>query len=340
MSHEKLFQDAKEKMRTKLESRKVEIDTSLIPIRDNAEYDELIDDSDFITESSKKTYKSRLMFLRKKTGEMSTHNILIDPAKFAMFIIDSNTEMKSKDNSFVAILAYLAYSGLKADFGTLFTLWYSSYMVVFKGLKKLRESNIPTDKQSKCMYDWANVLEIRDKLPYGSDQHLILSMHTYIPPRRQLDYANMRVYTDSSLEPQRDHNYFQLFNKRLNAPVLYYHEYKNAKFYRGFLNKEVPLELVKIVGESLKMKNRDYLFVAKKTSLPHTVKDFSNWANSELKKVFVNECFSVNTLRHSFATHLVGLRLTLEERKRYAAKMGHSLTKSLEYVLFHDEKKK
>lgn len=340
MSPEELFEIEKEKMRSKLKTRKDEINPSSIPFKDNSEYDDIMDATEFISESSKKTYKSRLMFLRKKTGEEFTHDILMNPYKFAMFILDSDTEMKSKDNSFVAILAYLSYSGLKADHGILFTLWYSSYMVVFKALKKLRESNIPTAKQSKCVYDWANVLEVRDKLSYGSDQHLILSMHTYIPPRRQLDYANMRVYTDSSLEPVRDHNYFQLFNKRLGAPILYYHEYKNAKFFRGFLNKEVPLELVKIVGHSLKMKNRDYLFVAKKTNLPHTVKDFSNWANSELKKIFGNECFSVNTLRHSFATRLVGLQLTLEERKRYAAKMGHSLTKSLEYVLFHEEKRK
>lgn len=339
MSPDELFEIEKEKMRSKLENRKDEINTSLIPFKDNSEYDDIMDATEFISESSKKTYKSRLMFLRKKTGEEFTHNILINPYIFAMFILDSDTEMKSKDNSFVAILAYLAYSGLKADHSILFTLWYSAYMIVFKGLKKLRESNIPTKKQSECMIEWSKVLEIRDKLPYGSDQHLLLSLYTYVPPRRQLDYANMRVYIDSSLEPERNHNYFQLFNKRLNAPVFYIHEYKNAKFFRGFLNKEVPFELVKIVGESLKKKDRDYLFVTKVSKKPFKVQEFTNWSNGELKKIFSNDCFSVNTLRHSFANHLVSLRLTLEERKRYAVKMGHSLAKSLEYVLFHDEKK-
>jgi len=101
MSHEKLFEDAKEKTRVKLMNRKSEIDASLIPFKTNSEYDLLIDNSLFITESSKKSYKARLKFLRKHTGEELTHNILIDPYKFGMFIIDSNTEMKSKDNKSV-----------------------------------------------------------------------------------------------------------------------------------------------------------------------------------------------------------------------------------------------
>jgi len=335
MSPEQLFENEKEKMRSKLKIRKDEIDPSMIPFKENSEYDDILDATEFISESSKKTYKARLKFLRKHTGEMLTHNILIDPSTFAMFIIDSKTEMKSKDNSFVAILAYLAYSGLKADHGILFTLWYSAYMVVFKGLKKLRESNIPTKKQSECMIEWSKVLEIRDKLPYGSDQHLLLSIHTYVPPRRQLDYANMRVYTNSSLEPDRDHNYFQLFNKRLNAPVFYIHNSKEAKFRgKGFENKEVPFELVKIVGHSLKMKIRDYLFVTKTSKEPYKVQEFTNWANGELKKIFDNSSFTVNTLRHSFSTYLISLRLSLGERKKYAAKMGHTLTTSLEYVLY------
>ena len=71
---------------------------------------------------------------------------------------------------------------------------------------------------------------------------------------------------------------------------------------------------------------------------PYKVQEFTNWANGELKNIFGNKGFSVNTLRHSFCTYLSNFRrLTLEDRKKYAAKMGHSFITGLEYVKYNDE---
>ena len=46
-------------------------------------------------------------------------------------------------------------------------------------------------------------------------------------------------------------HYFQLYNKRMGAPVLFYKEYKTAKYFSTFLNKEVPIEFSKVVGKSI-----------------------------------------------------------------------------------------
>ena len=46
---------------------------------------------------------------------------------------------------------------------------------------------------------------------------------------------------------------------------------------------------------------------------------------------------SVNALRHFFASFLKSVPdLSVGEHEKYAKKMGHSLEKSLEYVLFDE----
>lgn len=332
------FEETKEYQRDKLKKRMKELDVYDFEYKTNEEYDDMIHDCDFISQSSKITYTSRLKYLRKKLSEKSTHAILTNPYVFGMKIIDLNSNMKSKDNSFTAIITYLSYTGLKGNYPKLFTLWYNTYMKVFRELRRLRENNIPTEKQTKSMIDWGDVIKIRDRLAYGSMEHLLLSIYTYVPPRRQMDYAKMRVYIDPEIEPIKDHNYFQLFNKRLSSPVMYVHEHKTARFSKGFLNKEIPIELCKIIGNSLKNNSREYMFLQKRSNNVHSVQTFTNYSNDTLKTIFKNKLFSVNTLRHSFATYIGGKTLTLDQRKRYAMKMGHSLSKSLEYVLFGGRK--
>jgi hypothetical protein len=208
-------------------------------------------------------------------------------------------------------------------------------MVVYKELVRLRESNIPTEKQVLSMLKWGDIIKVRDGLEYGSNEHLLLCMHTYVPPRRQLDYARMRVYTDPDVDPLKDENYCQLFNRRLGAPVLFYHEYKNAKYFRDFLNKEVPIELLKVVASSLEKYPREYLFVNQKSGDLYNTQVFTTFANRVLKKVFDNEHVSVNTLRHSFVNYIARKQITFSDRKRIARKMGHTLSKSMEYVLYN-----
>lgn len=324
-------------LKKKLIERKHELDVYDIPYKSNIEYDNYLELSECLNEGSKKTYILRMDYIRRKFNESSphgTHMILTNPTKFGSLILDMPVNMKNRENSLSTILAYLAYTGMKSMYPKLFTLWYSIFIKVNKELRRLRENNIPTTKQVESMINWMDVIKLRNSLEYGSKDHLLLSIYTYVPPRRQMDYANMRVYLDENIDPPKNHNYFQLFNKRLNSAVFYIHEYKNAQYLRGYLNKEIPEDFIKIIKYSLIKTPRDFLFVQDgDVTKPYSVQAFTTHTNRRLKALFNNQHFSVNTLRHSFATLIARKSLTLQERKKFATQMGHTVMKSLEYVL-------
>jgi len=333
------YAEHRKKVEEKLMARKEEMKAlyNKVKIETDECYDGCLWDSAMLTDGSKKSNVGRMRFIQKNYGNAtaSVHKVLMRPWRYAMRIIDSPVNMKSKDNSFVCILTYLSYTGLKGSCHIMFTMWYMAYMVVYRELKRLRESNTPTEKQSQSMLDWEeDILKKRDGLSYGSMEHILLSMHTYVPPRRQQDYYAMRVYLDEDAEPTKDHNYFQLHNKRLGTPVLFYSEYKNAKYLSSFLNKEVPRELVDMVRYSVEQYPREYLIVNPKTGTHFGYQEFINKMNSKLKKVFGNDKVSVNTLRHAFVNYISNKPLSLGQRKRLAIKMGHGLPKNMEYMLF------
>jgi len=301
-------------------------------------YNEPIDTSEMISTSTKDAYKSRLGYIKKRYQAATIHEVLTNPVKYALMIIDDDTEMKNKENSLAAIQAYLAYSGLKDTCHALFSAWYPAFILVHKEWSRLRKNNIPTQRQLDSMVDWREVIKRRNELTYGSLEHVVLSMHTYVPPRRQLDYTRMRLYVNKEMEPPQTENYFQLYNARLGAPVLFYKEYKTAKYFSTFLNKEVPIELSKIVAKSLQDYPRQYLIVHPKTREPYGEKEFRNKMNDILKKIFDNKGVSVNTLRHSFINYVAQMPFNLAQKERFSMKMGHTLTKSMEYVLFQGQK--
>ena len=306
--------------------------------RTDEEYNECIDTSEMISASSKEAYKYRLGYIKKRYRAASIHQVLTNPVEYAIAIIDDNKEMKNKENSLSAVQAYLAYSGLKDTCHVLFSAWYPAFILVHKEWTRLRKSNIPTQRQLDSMLEWRDVINKRNDLAYGSLEHIVLSMHTYVPPRRQLDYTRMRVYADMDIDPPQTENYFQLYNKRLGAPVLFYKEYKTAKYFSTFLNKEVPIEFSKVVGKSILDNPREYLIVNPKTGVPYDDKDFRNKTNAVLKKIFNNKGVSVNTLRHSFINFVSQGPYSLVQRERFSMKMGHTLTKNMEYVLFQGQK--
>jgi len=306
--------------------------------RTDEEYNVCIDTSEMISASSKEAYKYRLRYIKKRYQAATIHEVLTNPVKYALMIIDDDTEMKNKENSLSAIQAYLAYSGLKGTCHVLFSAWYPAFVLVHEEWARLRRNNVPTQRQLDSRLDWRYIINKRNELAYGSLDHVVLSMYSYVPPRRQLDYTRMRVYADMDIDPPQTENYFQLYNKRMGAPVLFYKEYKTAKYYSSFMNKEVPIEFSKVVAKSLQDNPREYLIVNPKTGVPYGEKEFSNKINAILKNIFGNNGVSVNTLRHAFMDFVAHGEFSLAQKEKFAIKMGNTLTKSMEYALMHNKK--
>lgn len=305
--------------------------------KSNEWYIERLEDSK-LAKKSLSLYKCLINKILRGSGEKDLHEILMNPEKYVKSMTGDEIPLNTQDAMLGTILSVLSYSGLKESNTELYNLWYKEFRKVNERKQEIARSNIPSDKQKKGLLVWNEVLKKRDELgkkEYGSMRHLLLSMYSCIPPRRQLDYANMRVYFDPEIDVNMDHNQFHVYNKKMGSGYMLIHEYKTKKSYNNYLDKELPIELIKVVISSFKQMPRRKMFVTEKGKDFTNANHFQNYSNNMLKEIFENNNVTVNSLRHSFASCLRSLRdLSVYDHDRLSKKMGHSLSKNLEYAFF------
>lgn len=292
---------------------------------------------------TKELYIMHIEDFVKTVKAKSFHNLLIYPKKYIEIQTKSDRELNSRVSQLRAVLSLLKHSGLQQSHPILSARWRKHSQPIVDELDRRNKKNEPTERQAVSFYDWKTILEKRDSLPYGSLDHLILSLHTYVPPRRQWDYARLRVYTDPKVTPKLDHNHLHLNCKRRKGAYIFLNEYKTARFYKDFMNKDIPVEFLKVIEASMKNKPRKYLIEMAKGGPYEMVNSFTQRVNRSLKKVFDNPGMGVNSLRHSFSSLLYKMgNLTLEEWEYYARKMGHSIMQSQKYAFIkewsHDDR--
>lgn len=162
---------------------------------------------------------------------------------------------------------------------------------------------------------------IQDKQDYII---LCLSSGAYIPPRRSLDWCELKF---KNINKDTD-NFIKTIGGKFPTFVL--NKYKTNKSYGTTLIK-IPPELVKILKKWLaiiKPINTETILFDKNMN-PLTAVKFTQ----RLNKIF-NGKISVNALRHSYTTEKYeDVEMPpLEEIEETAKLMGHSLTQHLEYI--------
>jgi len=198
-------------------------------------------------------------------------------------------------------------------------------------------SNKPDDKQLASYYEWNKILEKRDSLPYASLDHLFLSLHTYVPPRRQWDYARLKVYTNSKENPTLDHNHIHLYNKKQKSPYIFLNEYKTHKYYDDYIDKNIPQEFIDIIKKSIQTNPREYIIQTIYGKPYDNINSFTQRINRRLKKIFDNDDVTVNSLRHSLSTLLDKVpNMTHKEKEYFARRMGHSVIQSFQYAFINN----
>ena len=333
-----------------------------IPLKPNSFYFSQIQGNPFLRPASQDTYIYNMKSILRICEADAVHDVLIHPARCSRKI-HTLPSLHTRQTYFNVVLRYLALSGLMAAKPELYDSWHKHHQIVTKKLKTLEANNMPSKRQERTMVPWRQVLKVRDALAqdpktYASPEHLILAMYTYIPPRRQQDYARMRVYyadsnkadnkadkkTDKTTKagktavahdppvPNRDHNFIDVAH---DPPVLYVHEYKTAKFYKGYTNNRLPQQLVDIIRKSCEKQPREWLFCQQPSLKPFANENsFQKYSNRLLKRIFNNDEFTVNSLRHSFATFSnTQPFITVAQRQANAKAMGHSLTRNMLYAL-------
>lgn len=173
---------------------------------------------------------------------------------------------------------------------------------IYNNLKK--DTNILFRKKNKNMADLQDI-----------QAFVMLSLFTLLPPRRAMDYSEMKI---KNIDKTKD-NYIKGNNLVFNI-------YKTSK-QKGQQILAIPKELKSILNKWVKINNTDYLLFDNKGSKLTSVK-----INQRFKKLF-GKNFSVNMFRKLFLSDKYAD--TMEQMKNLEkdmVKMGSSKSQVNHYV--------
>ena len=193
-----------------------------------------------------------------------------------------------------------------------------------------------SEKQEENWMDWKDIVAYweqmkKDVMPLWSKARLspdefmklqdfvILSLYVLIPPRRILDFTNLKV---RGADREKD-NYID------KQKTLVFHIFKTAKHY-GEQRVEMPTSLQTIVKKWQRIQlNSDYMFVDSEN------KQLSqSQMTMKLNKLFAptGKKISVNILRHSYISNELKDVPSLVKLEKMAEEQGHSVAEQLLYV--------
>ena len=190
-------------------------------------------------------------------------------------------------------------------------------------VKEFYSENRPSAGQEAAVGDitWADVVEARDRLPYGSQKRLLFSMYTKISPSR-IDYGSCAI--DDESYPNR---------VSLKDKVVVLTQYKTSKKF-GEVRKELPDELVDEIRESLLRFPRKFLFTNAQNK-PFSDEAFGKFGNKILREVmdakFPDTKISLTNLRHLYIGEMDFNTTCLKDREAVAKSMMHSVDMQTRY---------
>ena len=164
--------------------------------------------------------------------------------------------------------------------------------------------------------------KMRDELPVGSDDRLLMSLYTMIPPVRA-NFGRVKVYHEIPDDNHLEDNFIVL--GKHNKLVL--GKYKTARYHDALVS-ELPDKLVKEINHSLEKKPREYLFIQSNGEPYDKGNSFDAFANRRLKKITGKNEFSLTMFRHIYISDpkLDLNNKTLKEKQAVADRMGHSIS--------------
>ena len=145
---------------------------------------------------------------------------------------------------------------------------------------------------------------------------LALTSGIYIPPRRSLDWTEMKV-----------RGYDKKTDNYIMKGKFYLNRYKTDKTY-GLEVIDIPAELQTLLKKYISYlpSSQEYLFVNNKGAKINSVK-----VALTLNKIF-GKNVSINALRHSYITEKYKNMPALKELLETSKDMGHSVLQHLEYI--------
>lgn len=191
---------------------------------------------------------------------------------------------------------------------------YQEYIKELKTISSEREKD--HNKVSGTIPKWDEIEKIRDKeheLKHWKN-HLILSLYTYIPPRRLKDYVMLKIAMTPKDMKDEHYNYYDMKNNKLIFNV-----YKTQKTHHT-QTETIPEELATIIDKYIDDKN------LKAGDLLLGFKDYHQ-IHYILNKLL--GC-GVDNIRHSFVNNEYDSP-AVKKMEENAEKMGHTLSTHIQY---------
>lgn len=250
--------------------------------------------------------------------------IMLNPREFYNTLERISTEKNygdhQKDIICASIMALWKYNDfLKEKHPDAFKQWGEVKEIISAPIRLKYKSNEPTLRQKKGHSTYEEICEVRDSLPRGSHERLLLCIYTMIPPVRS-DFNETKIYMKNPTNID-ENNYIVLGDR----PRLVLQTYKTKKKY-GRIEQDLPEELVREISESLVLRPRDLLFISPASKIMNK-KNFNHWANSTLKRVMSNQYITLTMFRHVYITRS-DLKLHEKsglEQEKVAKTMGHGI---------------
>lgn len=268
---------------------------------------------------------------------------LDDYTKIEKFIYSNFTS--STNNYFIAIYSILGRLGNRYEKTAEKYRDLMTQSNIEQGEK--RGENLLNEKEKSNWVDWTNLKNYNDE-SWTDEAKLLHALYTDIPPRRNLDYALLKLARKKSvpeaMKLSKDFNYI-VTNKKGNNPIaIILNRYKTADKYGTYVINLIEPDslpyfkysrikkITKLLIENEDMKNGDFIFSNSKGE--SYGKDFGkNFINNIFKNTGKN--ISVNVLRHSFITYLLSkINLsTISDNtlKKISLALGHTPAMLLSY---------
>lgn len=296
-----------------------------------------------LSDHSKKTYKSNLQSLFASSGKKDFDDVILD-VKGTAGTISENGNIHTRFAQLNAVNMLFGRVPRFRDkrFESVSRKWAEIQRETGELYERERENNKLTKAQEKkyigipelqaIFRDHYATFRARRDSGAGADAKwrlfvkrlLILGLYSLHPPVRQ-DYGCIRLY-----KGKKRYN-----NNHIVLPTgtLVLSEYKTSHSY-GRVESKLPVEVLDILGTSLEIEPRQWLFVkASERPYTHSPKDtnsFSTLVNRSLTELAGRQV-DVTNIRRAYTTWIADQKLTFAERRRIAEIMGHSVIQSLKY---------
>ena len=208
--------------------------------------------------------------------------------------------------------------------------WVRNVRVLNAQVQKVVEKNRLSEREKESWIPFSQWQETEKKMRIsepGSYGHLLVAFHTLVAPTRGGDLSKVKIVKSEDPDTRSKQNVL-IWNGPKQPSTLMIRSHKTSKKW-PLLTRDLPQELKDTLDISLKNTPREYLFEME-SGKPWSKPSFLVWKNREFQRIF-DKPVTTNIARHAYINAQERIPQSIEDRRKQAESMGHSLRTQDEY---------